>query len=226
MNHIVPGGFFHHQQSLRVVDELEKGGEGLNLTWEVRDGILKHSKGKGEILPQDPEERAVTLEGQVVRIADIIAYISHDLDDALRGGLITEGEIPVFCREVLGDRSSRRINTMVADLVTHSQGTLPEGLSLGLPVRQAMTALRDFLYERVYDIGRVHYDFIKARKVIQELYSLLMESPEQIESETGLDLGLLPLDPQRASDFIAGMTDRYALSLYEKVFLPKPWAVL
>ena len=87
LNDIVPGGFYHNQQSLRVVDELEKGGKGLNLSWEVRDGILKHSKGKGEILPQDPEERSATLEGQVVRIGDIIAYISHDLDDALRGGL-------------------------------------------------------------------------------------------------------------------------------------------
>jgi dGTPase len=226
LNGIVPGGFYHHRQSLRVVDELEKGGAGLNLSWEVRDGIVKHSKGKGEILPQDPEERSATLEGQVVRIADIIAYISHDLDDALRGGLITEEEIPAFCREVLGDRSSRRINTMVTDLVAHSRDTLPRGLSLGMSVQQAMTTLRDFLYERVYDIGRVHYDFIKARKVIQELYSLLMESPEQIISETGLELGPLPLDPQRASDFIAGMTDRYALRLYEKVFLPKPWAVL
>ena len=226
LNDIVPGGFCHNQQSLRVVDELEKGGLGLNLSWEVRDGILKHSKGKGEILPQDPEERSATLEGQVVRIADIIAYISHDLDDALRGGLITDPEVPSYCRRVLGDRSSQRINTMVTDLVEHSRETLPRELSLGPSVQQAMSTLRDFLYERVYEVGRVHYDFIKARKVIQELYSVLMEAPEQIKSETGLELGALPLDPQRASDFIAGMTDRYALSLYEKVFLPKPWAVL
>ncbi len=226
LNDIVPGGFYHNQQSLRVVDELEKGGLGLNLSWEVRDGILKHSKGKGEILPQESGERSATLEGQVVRIADIIAYISHDLDDALRGGLITDQEIPSYCRRVLGDRSSQRINTMVTDLVEHSRETLPRELSLGSSVQQAMTALRDFLYERVYEIGRVHYDFIKARKVIQELYGVLMESPEMIASETGLELGPLPFDPQRASDFIAGMTDRYALNLYEKVFLPKPWAVL
>ena len=123
----------------------KKEGRGLNLSWEVRDGILKHSKGKGEILPQDPEERAATLEGQVVRIADIIAYISHDLDDALRGGLIIEEEIPAFCREVLGERSSRRINTMVTDLVTPQPGRpCPRACRWGLPVQQAMTTLQGF----------------------------------------------------------------------------------
>ena len=226
LHEIVPGGFCHNVQSLRVVDQLEKGGEGLNLTWEVRDGILKHSKGKGELLPENPEELAETLEGQVVRISDIIAYISHDLDDALRGGIIRDAEIPDRCARVLGDRSSQRIHTMVSDLVSHSLGNPAARLTIGSEVLEAMVILRDFLYEKVYDVGRVHHDFIRARKIVRELYQVLLTSPEEVSRETGLELGTEPLDPQQASDFIAGMTDRYALSLYEKIFLPKPWAIL
>jgi dGTPase len=226
LDEIVPGGFCHNLQSLRVVDQLEKGGRGLNLTWEVRDGIVKHSKGKGEILPGQPEELAATLEGQVVRLSDIIAYISHDLDDALRGAIITEEEIPASCARILGKRSSQRIHTMVSSLVAHSRQRLPEGLALGAEVLEAMVRLRNFLYERVYDVGRVHHDFIKARKVVQELYQVLLSDPETVRRETGSAIGEPDLDPQRASDFIAGMTDRYALSLYEKIFLPKPWAIL
>jgi dGTPase len=226
LHEIVPGGFYHNVQSLRVVDQLEKGGEGLNLTWEVRDGILRHSKGKGEILPGQATDRAATLEGQVVRLADIIAYASHDLDDALRGGLIREEEIPAPCARVLGNRSSQRINTMVSSLVAHSRQSLPEGLNIGAEVLQAMVTLRNFLYERVYDVGRVHHDFIKARKVVQELYQVLLSAPEEVRRETGAEIDEGIMDAQRASDFIAGMTDRYALSLYEKIFLPKPWAIL
>jgi dGTPase len=138
LDQIVPGGFVHNLQSLRVVDHLEKGGKGLNLTFEVRDGIEKHSKGKGEILPRDPSEKAMTLEGQVVRAADIIAYISHDLDDAIRGEVISSQDIPEFCLKVLGDRSSKRIDTMVRNLVVNSlQGALG-GLSIGEEVLQAM----------------------------------------------------------------------------------------
>jgi dGTPase len=226
LHEIVPGGFYHNLQSLRVVDQLEKSGEGLNLTWEVRDGILRHSKGKGEILPGQTAELAATLEGQVVRLSDIIAYVSHDLDDALRGGLISEGQVPGPCARVLGNRSSQRINTMVSSLVAHSRESLPGGLTIGAEVLQAMVTLRNFLYERVYDVGRVHHDFIKARKVVQELYQVVLSAPEEVRRETGAEIGEGSMDPQRASDFIAGMTDRYALSLYEKIFLPKPWAIL
>ncbi|MCU0578163.1 MAG: deoxyguanosinetriphosphate triphosphohydrolase [Desulfobacterota bacterium] len=226
LHEIVPGGFYHNLQSLRVVDYLEKGGAGLNLTGEVRDGILKHSKGKGEILPGNSAEMAATLEGRVVRLSDIIAYISHDLDDALRGGIIRQGEIPDYCARILGDRSSQRIHTMVASLVSHSRESLPAGLTIGAEVLEAMERLRHFLYERVYEAGRVHHDFTKARKVIRELYEVLLAAPEEIRRESGSEIAEGNLDPQRASDFIAGMTDRYALRLYEKIFLPKPWAVL
>ena len=226
LDRIVPGGFDHNRQSLRVVDHLEKGGKGRNLTLEVRDGIEKHSKGKGDILSQDPAEKAMTLEGQVVRVADIIAYISHDLDDALRGEVIFNQDIPPFCLKVLGDRSSKRIDTMVRNLVVHSLKDLSQGLSIGEEVLQAMVDLREFLYNRVYDLGRVHDDFIKARKVISELYQVLLSDPGLLDTYQGLSGGPQKADPQKVTDFIAGMTDRYALNLYEKIFLPKPWAVL
>jgi dGTPase len=225
LDQIVPGGFSHHQQSLRVVELLEKNGQGLNLTLEVRDGIVKHSKGKGDILSQDPSEKAMTLEGQVVRVADIIAYISHDLDDAIRGDVISSRDIPVQCLKILGDRSSKRIDTMVHAVVTGSLPDPAQGLSMEEAVLTAMVQLREFLYHHVYDLGRVHEDFIKARKVISELYEVLLLHPERLADQ----LGQPPegeITPEKVTDFVAGMTDRYALNLYEKIFLPKPWAVL
>jgi dGTPase len=226
LDQIVPGGFSHHHQSLRVVDLLEKGGQGLNLTTEVRDGIIKHSKGRGDILSQDDSEKAMTLEGQVTRVADIIAYISHDLDDALRGAVIGLEDIPPFCLKTLGDKSSKRIDTMVQSVVCYSQKEPSLGLSIGGEVLEAMMALRDFLYQHVYESGRVHDDFIKSRKVIQELYGFLMEHPEFMEPDPAAEEDPAETRIERVTDFIAGMTDRYALNLYEKIFLPKPWAVL
>jgi dGTPase len=226
LDQIVPEGFVHHQQSLRVVDYLEKGGQGLNLTLEVRDGILKHSKGQGDILPMDPSDKPSTMEGQVVRIADIIAYISHDLDDALRGGLISDQEIPRPCLRILGDRSSQRINTMVQGVVYRSLESPGEGLMIGNEVLTAMIELREFLYQKVYYLGRVHDDFIKARKVIRELYQALLSNPGLMEAGREEALAEDERPARRVTDYVAGMTDRYALSLYEKVFLPKPWAIL
>lgn len=226
LNQLAPDGFLHNQQSLRIVDQLEKGGQGLNLTQEVRDGIVKHSKGKGDILSPDWPERALTLEGQVVRIADIIAYISHDLDDAIRGGVIFIHDIPQYCLTVLGDRSSKRIDTMVQDVVHHSLIDPSRGLVIGDEVLEAMVELRKFLYDRVYDIGRIHDDFIKARKVISELYHVFLSHPDLLENQLGYVDSPEAITPEKVTDFIAGMTDRYALNLYEKIFLPKPWAVL
>lgn len=225
LDQIVPGGFAHHQQSLRVVDLLEKGGKGLNLTLEVRDGIVKHSKGKGDILSRVPAERAMTLEGQVVRVADIIAYISHDLDDAIRGNVISNQDIPTDCLKFLGDRSSKRIDTMVQAVVHGSLKDPSQGLSMEKKVLAAMVHLREFLYHHVYDLGRIHEDFIKARKVISELYQILLLHPELLADQLGY-AAEGEITPEKVTDFVAGMTDRYALNLYEKIFLPKPWAVL
>jgi len=225
LNEIVPGGFNHADQSLRVVDLLEKDGKGLNLTVEVRDGILKHTKGKGEILCEDPEGMAFTLEGQVVRIADIIAYINHDIDDAIRGGVISPSDIPVDCLKCLGNTHSKRINTMVNDII---QETLRSGegkLSISKGVLSAIWDLREFLWEYVYESEAVHADFHKATKILRELYQYLVDHPDYfltlIKTESLVD----SLE-RSVCDFLAGMTDRYAFSLYEKVFLPLPWVVL
>jgi dGTPase len=225
LNEIVPGGFNHADQSLRVVDLLEKDGEGLNLTFEVRDGILKHTKGKGEILCEDPEAMASTLEGQVVRIADIIAYINHDIDDAIRGGVISQSNIPGDCLKCLGNTHSKRINTMVTDII---QQTLRSGkgkLSISKGVLSAIWELREFLWKQVYESEAVHSDFHKATKILRELYYYLVDHMDYFLTLTKIES--LYDSPERCvCDFLAGMTDRYTFNLYEKLFLPLPWVIL
>jgi dGTPase len=225
LNEIVPGGFNHADQSLRVVDLLEKDGNGLNLTFEVRDGILKHTKGKGEILCEDPDAMASTLEGQVVRIADIIAYINHDIDDAIRGGVISQSNIPGDCLKCLGDTHSKRINTMVTDIV---QQTLRSGkgkLSVSKGVLSVIWDLREFLWKQVYESEAVHSDFHKATKILRELYYYLVDHLDYFLSLTKMES--LYDSPERCvCDFLAGMTDRYTFNLYEKLFLPLPWVIL
>jgi len=225
LNEICPGGFHHAAQSLRVVDLLEKDGQGLNLTFEVRDGILKHSKGKGEVIPEDPGDMPCTHEGRLVRIADIIAYVNHDLDDAIRAGLISPGDIPRDCLECLGDSHGRRIDTMVRDIIEQAQGVEP--LKIGLSERrlEATVKLRNFLYERVYDLPQVHADFIKSAKIIRELHAYFLEKKEEFRKEAGEAFTHEPRE-RSISDFIAGMTDRYAFKLYEKIFLPQPWLII
>ncbi len=175
LNGVLPGGFNHSDQSLRVVDFLEKDGQGLNLTYEVRDGIQRHSKGRGEILPRDTEEKARTLEGQVVRVADIIAYINHDIDDAIRAGVISLADIPRNCLSRLGETHSKRINTMVNDIVSETRGTPSGELSVSQGVLEAILELRDFLWGRVYENETVHKDFYKASKILKELYGYFMD---------------------------------------------------
>ncbi len=225
LNDIVPGGFTHHRQSLRVVDELEKDGEGLNLTEEVRDGILMHSKGKGPILSEDAGSTPFTMEGKVVRIADIIAYICHDLDDAIRGGVVSETRIPAFCAEVLGRSNSQRIGTMVKDVVYRTREAKLEKLTMSEQVLDAMLRLREFLYENVYEKHEVHEEFNRAGHIIRELFATFLRDDAAFERE----IGPLVSRKQREliiCDFIAGMTDRYTVSLFERLFLPHPWAVL
>jgi dGTPase len=225
LNEIVPGGFNHADQSLRVVDLLEKDGRGLNLTFEVRDGILKHTKGRGEILCDDLSAMASTLEGQVVRIADIIAYINHDIDDAIRGGVISQGDIPRDCLDRLGDTHSKRINRMVNDIVLESLRAGGGRLSMKKEILSAILDLREFLWERVYENEAVHADFPKAAMILKEVYQYFVSHSDYflrlIERESLYD------SLERCiCDFLAGMTDRYAFNLYEKLFLPLPWVIL
>ncbi len=225
LNELVSGGFNHAEQSLRVVDLLEKEGQGLNLTFEVRDGILKHTKGKGEILCEDPSAMAETLEGQVVRIADIIAYINHDIDDAIRGGVISQDDIPKDCVAILGETHSKRINRMVNDIIHKTLSAGGGRLSISEEILSAIWTLREFLWERVYENETVHDDFHKAAKILKELYQYFMSHPDDFLKL--IDRPSLYDSLERCiCDFLAGMTDRYAFNLYEKAFLPLPWMTL
>jgi dGTPase len=228
LKEIHSAAFSHHKQSLRVVDVIENNGSGLNLTHEVRDGIIKHSKGYGKILPDDPDELACTIEGRIVRISDIMAYLNHDLDDAIRSGVIHEAQVPDVCTQIIGRTHQERATTMIRDLVFSSRASGGE-LQLGMSdeVYGAMTTLRTFLYENVYRSVRVHREFIKAKKILSELYNYLMDNEHTLERELsrmGIAGCLSNGNPreQVVCDFIASMTDRYALGLYEKIFFPSP----
>ena len=221
----VPGGFRHVEQSLRVVERLEKEGCGLNLTHEVRDGILKHSKGRGPLLSPDPDSRAVTLEGQIVRLADIIAYVSHDLDDAIRGSIIAPNELPASIVKVVGATHSQRIGRMVGDLIERSLASGGSTIELSAEMDEAIRALRSWLFDRVYQIDAVHTDFVKASRMLRELFVYFIENERDFITFGGRRLEGDPLIVSVA-DFIAGMTDRFALSLYNRIFLPQPWKSL
>jgi dGTPase len=220
---LMPGGFNHYEQSLRIVDVLENDRAGLNLTWEVRDGIAKHSKGKsGAPVGMASGVRASTVEGQIMRVADLIAYVNHDIDDAIRAGLLKAEDLPRAPIDVLGRSSSVRIGTMVKDVVTE---TLAGGLSeirMSRSVLEAVLALRSFLFEAVYENTAATAEFKKAADILSGLWEKVRTRPDEfldrvtIETE-GLDAAV--------RDFIAGMTDRYAIRLFEQLFIPKPWSI-
>ena len=224
LNELHPGGFHHYEQSLRVVDFLENDGRGLNLNFEVRDGISMHSKGRKEVLPKDISELPVTMEGRVVRVADIIAYVNHDLDDALRATLIREDQLPGYLYKVLGKTHSERINTMVKDLIYSTLGEGGARLIMSPEIMSAITELRAFLYKNVYETSMVHDDFIKAMRIVKDLYNYFLE--KGVPGENGRPDPRSKGDHRAVCDFVAGMTDRYALALYKNIFLPKPWSVM
>jgi len=224
LNELYPGGFHHFDQSLRVVDFLENKGKGLNLTHEVRDGIVKHSKGRNEILPENLSELAETMEGRVVRVADIIAYVNHDLDDAIRAGVINEDQVPQSLKRMFGDSHSNRIGTMIRNLVSHTLANGSELLTMSSDFLEGLSELRAFLYKNVYETTMIHTDFIKAMKILRELFEYFVENDDHWERVVEYKPGT-PRE-RMGVDFIAGMTDRFALDLYTDIFLPKPWSVL
>ena len=228
LKEIFSPAFSHQAQSLRVVQVLENYGQGLNLTYEVRDGILRHSKGYGKIMPDDPRELPATHEGRVVRVADIMAYLNHDLDDAIRSGVISRSEVPMQCTRVLGNAHDERLNTMMTDLITNSR---PENgqmvLNISDRVFGAMGELREFLYENVYRSPRVHNEFVKAKKIMSELFNHFLEDETLLSRE--LEKMRLPAVGSNGAsrerlvcDLLACMTDRYALSVYARTFFPSP----
>src|SRR2546427_1482666 len=201
--------FRHNEQSLRVVDHLENEGAGLNLTWEVRDGIVNHT------WSMPPPS---TLDGQVGRFADRIAYVNHDVDDAVRAGLLRADELPGKAVAVLGEQHGTRINTLVADLVAESEDA--EEVRLSPPIFEALDLLRDFLFRRVYLRPEARAEQEKVVKLVRALFSYYLEHPEAVPAEYRAVPGDLTT---HVADYIAGMTDRFALRTYEQLFLPQGW---
>jgi len=219
LNKLVKGGFDHYRQSVRVVEVLENDGRGLNLTIEVRDGILKHSKGeKGELLRRRPKSRALTLEGDIVRISDIIAYVNHDIDDGIRAGVLTENDIPKEIRKTLGNKAGQRIDRMVRDVIEATLACEYESISMSAEVLEALEELRTYMFQNMYLTPAVRDEFVKAQRTLTALFEHVVAHPEAfLHTGTGEPVERL------AIDFIAGMTDRYAINLYERLFVPKAW---
>ena len=218
---LVPGGFRHYEQSLRIVDVLEGDGRGLNLSWEVRDGIGRHSKGKnGSPVGLDSTKRAATLEGQVMRVADLIAYVNHDIDDAVRAGVLREDALPSGPVGVLGSSSSARIARMVKDVVTETSRAGLSEIRMSDEVLEATLAMRSFLFKAVYENETATAEFKKAAGILGGLWEKVRERPQEF-----LDAGILEREglDTAAKDFVAGMTDRFAVDLYERLFIPRPW---
>ena len=221
---LVPGGFNHYVQSLRVVQRLENDGRGLNLSWEVLDGIAHHSKGKdGAPVGLLASKQAATLEGQIMRVADLVAYVNHDIEDAVRAGILQEANLPAGPVAVLGTMSSARIGRMVRDVVQATQaGDLTE-IRMSEPVLQATLAMRQYLFEAVYENEEGTSEFRKAAGILGGLWEKVQERPEDF-----LDARAIAADgiDVATKDFLAGMTDRYAVGLFERLYIPKPWVGL
>ena len=212
LSEVMEAPFRHNEQSLRVVDRLEKNGQGLNLSYEVRRGILCHS---GDELPE-------TLEGRVVRISDRIAYINHDIDDAVRAGILKNEDIPRALAAVLGQTHSERINTLVSDVIHSSMGR--PVIAMTPATENAMLELRSFMFERVYRNPVAKGEESKARRIIQELYHYYMDHPEKLPADFRPQLDLEGL-PRVVCDYVAGMTDKYAVYKFEEIFVPTAWSI-
>ena len=213
LSEVIGKPFRHNEQSLRVVDFLEKDGQGLNLTYEVRMGILGHTRSSR--LPE-------TLEGQIVRKADQIAYINHDIDDAMRAGILTNADIPKEISDVLGSNHRDRINSLVTDMIFQ---TLDTGvLGMTAEVEQAMEALRSFMFERVYKNPVAKGEEVKARRILQQLYEYYSKHPEAIPADFQPQIDFEGME-RVICDYIAGMTDKYAMYKYDELFIPTAWQV-
>ncbi len=214
LNHICPEGFEHHRQSIRVVELLEKHGEGLNLTKEVRDGILNHQT-KG---------CPATLEGKIVRLSDKIAYINHDVDDAIRGHIITEEEIPTEFTDILGHSLRERLNTIIHDIVSHSEDT--DAISMSPEVERAMLDMRKYMFQSVYTNSVAKGEEQKAEAMLAHLFEYYVNNLELLPEEY---LYMMDQKGETATrvvcDYIAGMTDRYAVAKFKELSLPRSWSI-
>lgn len=210
LNSLCPMGFAHYKQSIRVVEFLEKDGQGLNLTWEVRDGILNHRT----------SGNPSTLEGKAVRISDKIAYINHDIDDGIRAGILKESDIPSEYTDVLGNSTKERLNTMISDIIMNSIGK--NDLVMSEPVRKAMTELRKFMFESLYLNPTAKSEEAKADKLITELYRYYVANTDKLPDTYKRFITEFDERPEQVvCDYIAGMSDQYSISKFQEIFVPK-----
>ena len=213
LNAIHTGGFRHAEQSVRVVEVLEKEGKGLNLTWEVRDGILNHRTAGSPS----------TLEGQVVRLCDKISYIHHDMDDSIRAGLLSEDDIPITLRVVLGDTCRERLNTLIHDMVENSLGK--DSIRQSPEMAEAMKLLRELMFANVYRSSVAKKEEVKAKRMLTELYEYYTEHPDQLSGEYQRLIERGEKKEQVVCDYISGMTDQYSIHKFQEIYVPKSWAV-
>ena len=212
LNSLCPMGFAHYKQSIRVVEFLEKDGQGLNLTWEVRDGILNHRT----------SGNPSTLEGRAVRLSDKIAYINHDIDDGIRAGILKESDIPSEYTDVLGNSTKERLNTMISDIIMNSIGK--NDLVMSEPVRKAMTELRKFMFESLYLNPTAKSEEAKADKLITELYRYYVANTDKLPDTYKRFITEFDERPEQVvCDYIAGMSDQYSISKFQEIFVPKAW---
>ncbi len=211
LDQLCPDGFKHYMQSLRVVDKLEKEGEGLNLSWEVRNGIVTHTKGTW----------AATPEGRIVRIADQIAFVNHDIEDAVRAGVLDEESLPKDCTAVLGHSKSERITTMLHSILAHSEGDV----KIGAQEQEAFFALKAFMYETVYVDKTAKQEEQKVDKLIAELYEYYLTHVDRM-SNFYVQLAYQEGRDRAVTDYISGMSDEYAIRTFEELFVPQKWHVL
>lgn len=212
LNSLCPMGFAHYKQSIRVVEFLEKDGQGLNLTWEVRDGILNHRT----------SGNPSTLEGKAVRLSDKIAYINHDIDDGIRAGILKESDISSEYTDVLGNSTKERLNTMISDIIMNSIGK--NDLVMSEPVRKAMTELRKFMFESLYLNPTAKSEEAKADKLITELYRYYVANTDKLPDTYKRFITEFDERPEQVvCDYIAGMSDQYSISKFQEIFVPKAW---
>lgn len=219
LDRLVTGGYRHDEQSLRVVQYLERDGQGLNLTAEVLDGIRTHRKPRHD-LTAGVVGRGATLEAQVVKVADAIAYINHDIDDALRAQVIGEEDLPAAAVRVLGTSRSARINTAVTDIVSASLGT--PAVTMSPQVLAALNELREYLFAHVYTNPVVKREADRARHIVSELFRYYQSRPEAMPKEYQRDPRREGVD-RRVADYIGGMTDSFAIHLFTELYIPKMW---
>ena len=214
LNSVCPLGFKHNEQSVRTVEKLEKDGKGLNLTWEVRDGILNHQTSR---MP-------ATLEGKVVRLSDKIAYIHHDMDDAVRGGVLTEMDVPASIRDVLGSTPGDRLDTFMHDIITNSKEKNDICMSDG--VMNAMKEIRQFMFDRVYTNPDIKSEEGKAETLVTTLYDYYLHHLDKLPAENRQMIGEGEAPERAVCDYVGAMTDRFAILTYNDLFVPKSWEMI